>query len=71
MAKKNVDEIITLAKTVTAQLSASGEATTTSPEIMDSIQSVAGQIKRMAGADSDLAALVDQVQALAKDTEKK
>lgn len=66
MTNKTVDDLIAMAKTVTAQAAANGESTTTHPEMMDAIQSVASQIKRMAGADSDLAALVDQVQSLAK-----
>jgi hypothetical protein len=39
--------------------------------MMDAIQSVAAKIKRSAGADSDLAALVQQIEALAKQTETK
>ena len=58
--KKSVDDLIKMAKSVTAQAAANGDSTTT-PEMMDAIQSVAAQIKRMSGTDSELAALVDQV----------
>jgi hypothetical protein len=70
MSKKSVDEIISMAKNITNQAANTGEAAAASPELMDAIQSVAAQIKRSAGADSDLAALVDQVQSLAKDADK-
>lgn len=71
MSKKSVDEIISMAKNITEQAANAGEAAAASPELMDAIQSVAAQIKRSAGADSGLAALVDQVQALAKGADKK
>lgn len=71
MTKKTVDDLIAMAQDVTKQAAASGEAAASSPELMDAIQSVATQIKRSAGADSQLAALVDQVQALAKGADKK
>lgn len=71
MTKKSIDDLIAMATDVTKQAAASGEATTSTPELMEAIQSVATQIKRTAGADSQLAALVDQVQTLAKNTDKK
>lgn len=71
MSQKNIDELVTMAKEVTKQAAASGDALSTTPEMMDAIQSVAAKIKRSAGADSDLAALVQQIEALAKQTETK
>lgn len=70
MTKKSVDDLIAMAKDVTKQAAASGEAAGSSPELMEAIQSVVAQIKRTAGADSQLSALVDQVQALARDADK-
>lgn len=71
MTKKNVDEIIAMAKKLTKQAATSDAAAGNSPELMDAIQSVAEQIKQAAGGNSQVAALVEQVQALAKDAEKK
>ncbi|PUE55694.1 hypothetical protein [Limnohabitans parvus] len=70
MSKKSVDEIISLAKNIINQAANNGEAAAASPELMDAIQSVTAQIKRSAGSDSELAALVDQVQSLAKGADK-
>jgi len=71
MAKKNVDELISMAQAATKQAADTGIAADSSQELMDAIQSAAAKLKRAAGADSELAALVDQVQALAKQSENK
>jgi hypothetical protein len=67
MTKKNVDEIISMAKALTKKTAATDAATDSSPELMDAIQSVAAQIKQVSGGNTQLTALVEQVQALVKD----
>lgn len=71
MTNKSIDEVMAMAKSVADQAAKSGELSSATPELIDAIQSVASKIKRSAGADSDLAALVEQVQALANSAVKK
>jgi len=66
VSKKNMDELIALAKNMAEKAAASEETSRVTPEVMDAIQAVATQIKHRAGHDADLAALVEHVQSLVK-----
>ena len=71
MSKQNIDQLVTMAKAAAKQSAENGGDTNNSPEMMEAIQSVAAQIKEVAGGNSQVAALIEQVQALAKETGKK
>jgi hypothetical protein len=70
MSKKQIGQVITMAKAAAKQSAENGNADENSPELMDAIQAIAAQIKEVAGENRQVAALIDQVQALAKDADK-
>lgn len=70
MSNRKVSQLVTMAKAAVKQSAANGNDAENTPELMDAIQLVAAQIKEVAGGNSQVAALIDQVEALAKDTGK-
>jgi hypothetical protein len=67
----NKAQLISMAKAVTDKALKSDEPIESSPELLAAIQSAAHLVKQASGGRADIAELVDQVNDLVRQAEKK